>query len=354
MYYIFHGQDELNRSETLADLLAKIAGVEGEDEAEKTRKATAVLDITHLDGKSLSLNELRAACDPLPLFAERRVVIVKNYLARFGHLDERNKAKPKDLSEALKEDADELDRYLTNLQESLRLFFIEEETLSKGNPVLKQGKKRSTDTVKEFLLPKSRAVAGWITQRVKQRYKGTIDGSAAAVLAESMGTELRIIDGELQKMITYIDTDSPHITLSHIELLVPYAYANDIFKLVDSIGQRNTRAALHMLHRLVEPDEKKREKYLGVLGMIVRQFRILIQVKELSAEGLEPSTIAKRIGQHPFVTEKAVAQSRNFSMPLLEAIYRRLLETDLDMKTGKTKEMLALDTLVVALCGPPD
>ena len=88
--------------------------------------------------------------------------------------------------------------------------------------------------------------------------------------------------------------------------------------------------------------------------MIVRQFRILIQVKDLSSQGLAASTVAKQAGLHPFVAEKAGRQAMNFSMGQLEMIYARLLETDLAIKTGQTEEVLALDTLVAALCGPSE
>jgi len=39
-------------------------------------------------------------------------------------------------------------------------------------------------------------------------------------------------------------------------------------------------------------------------------------------------------------------------MAQLEAIYGRLLTTDLAIKTGKMEDVLALDTLVATLCGP--
>ena len=42
-------------------------------------------------------------------------------------------------------------------------------------------------------------------------------------------------------------------------------------------------------------------------------------------------------------------QAMNFSMEQLETIYRRLLETDVAIKTGRMDEVLALDMLVVGL-----
>ncbi len=144
--------------------------------------------------------------------------------------------------------------------------------------------------------------------------------------------------------------DERAITAQDVELLVPYAGTANVFAMVDAIGRRDGRTALRLLHKLL--DENAAPLYL--LSMIVRQFRILIQVKELSAQGLASSTIAKRAGLHPFVAEKAGRQAMNFSMGQLEVIYVRLLETDLAIKTGQVDDVLALDTLVAALCGPSE
>jgi len=94
------------------------------------------------------------------------------------------------------------------------------------------------------------------------------------------------------------------------------------------------------------------EHPLALLGMIVRQFRIMIQVKELSGQGLRAGAqqdMATRLKLHPFVVKKTTRQAMDFSMGQLETVYRKLLETDVDIKTEKMNDVLALDMLVVGL-----
>ena len=50
---------------------------------------------------------------------------------------------------------------------------------------------------------------------------------------------------------------------------------------VDAVGQRNQTVATEMLHRLLAADQHP----LYLLTMIVRQFRLLIQVKDLESRG---------------------------------------------------------------------
>ena len=343
MFYIFHGKDELARSERLAEMLAHMGD-----------PAMAELNTTYLDGQGLTLGQLREACDALPLFAERRVVIVTNYLSRFrvktknGEDDETSGETRKSSSqdELLATLAD----YLTKLPDSIRLFFLEDETLPARHPILAVANKIDAGFVQRFDIPQKRDLADWVVQRVKHR-GALIEKSAAVALGEAIGPDLRLIDAEIEKLITFIGGDSPMIKQHHLEI-VPYSGEANIYTMVDDIGRRNSRGALRMLHRLL--DDGPRDEWLRLMGMIFRQFRILIQVKELSGQGLASNTIANKAGLHPFVAEKAVAQSKNFSMSQLEAIYRRLLQTDLDIKTGKMEPLLALDTLVAVLCGPPD
>jgi DNA polymerase-3 subunit delta len=83
--------------------------------------------------------------------------------------------------------------------------------------------------------------------------------------------------------------------------------------------------------------------------MIVRQFRLLIQVKELKAEGANSQTIAKTLGIHPFPAGKLHNQANYFTPAQLEAVYRHLLETDVGIKSGEIEAEVALDLLVAGL-----
>ena len=83
--------------------------------------------------------------------------------------------------------------------------------------------------------------------------------------------------------------------------------------------------------------------------MITRQFRLMIQVKELAPQLGTPQAIARELGQSPYPIKKILAQSGNYTMGQLHAIYHKLLDTDLTIKTGGTEPVLALDLLIAGL-----
>lgn len=324
MYYIFHGDDEFNRSEAVSALKAKLGD-----------SAMADINTTLLDGRSLTMPELIHSCDAIPFMGERRLIIVENLLQRF---DPRKGGR----SEADQQLVEALRSYLPQLPETTRLILVESKALHGNNPILKQAPKDEQGYVREFKAPRHGAVGRWISQRVVEK-GGNIQSGAVMLLSAYGGEELRLLDQEIEKLLTYAG-DRP-ITEADVHQLVPAAAESNIFAMVDALGQRDGQQAITRLHELMEAGESP----IYLLYMITRQFRIITQVKELAGQGLHQAAIQSRLGLHRFVAQKALAQARNFSLGQLSNIYRKILETDEAIKTGRLQPELALDILVAEL-----
>ena len=325
MFYLFHGQDEFSRSETLAALKEKMG-----------EPGLAELNITVFDGSKVTLSELQHACDSVPFMAERRLVIVEGLLT---HLEPKGKGEKR--SAWQKEYLEELTRYLQHLPETTRLVFVEDKTIGEDNPVYRLALAEECGHVREFQSPQGEQLNRWIEERVRRK-GGQIEVEAIEELAAFVGNDLRLLDQEIDKLLAYVNWARP-ISEDDVRLLVSYVQEANVFEMVDALGQRDTQRAAQLLHQLLDAGEHP----LALLGMIVRQFRILIQVKELTERGLSQQKIASRLRLHPFVVRKARRQAMNFSMQQLEAIYQKLLETDVAIKTGQMDEVLALDMLVM-------
>jgi DNA polymerase III delta subunit len=55
---------------------------------------------------------------------------------------------------------------------------------------------------------------------------------------------------------------------------------------------------------------------------------------------------------HPFPTRKLYAQAHRFNLNQLERVHRQLLESDVEIKTGRLDAVVALDLLIVYLARP--
>jgi DNA polymerase-3 subunit delta len=330
VFYILHGEEEFARSEALGQLRARFAGSD---------PAMTDLNTTVLNGAKLTLGELHHACDTIPFMAERRITIVHDLLSRLiakgkGGTGKSDKAFLQDLV-----------AYLPDLPPTTALIFVEAKALPSSHPVVKLALSQKGDGkefVQQFKPTKAWDLPQWIRARVKKR-GGRIEPQAVKLLAALVGTDLRLLDGEIEKLLLY--ADGQPIDDEAVLALVSLARETSIFDLVDCVGRREADRALKLLHRML--DEGAAPLYL--LTMLARQIRILIQVSELQAQGLAQDQIAGELKLHPYVVKKGLAQAQNFDLDQLEAAHRHLVDTDLSIKTGRLPDVLALDMLVVAL-----
>jgi len=332
MYYILHGEDEFTRSEQVNKFRKEMGDPQFAD-----------LNITWLDGRKATVSEIAHACDAMPFLGDKRLVIVEGLLTR---LEARGKSEDEDdpadeppASGAAKD----LIAYLDRVPETTRLVLVESKSLAKNNSVLKHAEKSKPQAfAKEFVKLKPRDVPGWIQKRVQAKH-GKMELPAVHALANHVGADLRLLDNEIEKLLTY--RRDAAVTAHDVRELVAAVQESNVFDLVDALGKRETRTALDLLH-----DQLNHNAVPQVLfGMIVRQFRLLLQMKDLGARGMTLEAAIRQTKLHPYPAQKIWEQALNFSLPRLEEIYRRLLETDIAIKTGKSEPVVALDMLVVEL-----
>lgn len=321
MFYIFHGEDTHTQKQTLNDVITKIGD-----------PAMLELNTTQLEGKGLTLGQLQDACNAMPFLAPKRLVIVQDLFTNGGKLD--------------KKFMEGLLAYLIELPDTARLFFIESKALSGKHALLKLAENSEIGYAKLFDRPEGAQLERWIMQRTAE-LGGQMHPRAANMLAINVGNDLALLEQELQKLVMYKGITEPvaQITADDVGLLSPYAAEANIFDLVDAVGNRNGKRAAELLQQKLEEGA---EPFL-IFSMIVRQFRLLIQVKELADAGLRGPAISKELKLHSFVAGKVLQQSQSFSLSQLEQIYAHLLDVDVRVKTGKTDMVTALNLLVFGL-----
>ncbi len=321
MIYLFYGTDDLSRDEYLASLLARVVDPMGD------------LNTVKLDADKTTFGELRHACDSVPFLSDRRIVIVR------GLLEKIVKRGPKDFAERLIDYAHQMPDYA-------RLFLLEN-GIDQRTAIWKSFQKFAVEKpapvfLKQFEAPGEKALPEWIQQRT-QKQGGRIDRPAAIELGNCVGIHLRLLDQEIQKLVTY--ANGRPITTEDVNTLVPYVQEASIWDIVDAIGQKDTRRALTTAQQLLQDDPNKA---IYLHSMITRQVRMLMQVCDLSTLGKPASDIQKTLGMTSFVYNKVSQQAKNFTIPRLEKAYDQLLEADVAMKTG-ANQTLTLNLLIVEL-----
>jgi len=347
MFYIFHGEDELARSDLVADFKSKVGD-----------ETTRDLNVTVLDGRTVTLAELILNADAVPFLSDKRLVVVEGLLTWLASSKRSKEGGEGEPSGAAKEFIKGLLDYMSNVPESTRLIFVEPRSLPLTNPVLKLALETDKRTVKELRLPPKESMAGWVQKRARL-HGGEFTSQAATALVTAVGydprpsdrdrspeqgNKLRQMDQEIQKLLAYVNWSRP-VKPEDVRLLVADAQQGDLFGMIDALTEGNGKKAIVELHRLIDRGKSP----LELFGMIVRQFRLMIAVKELAERGQSSAGIARQLELHPYVAEKTGRQAQAFSMEQLERVYHRLQETDVQIKTGQIEDVAALDLLVAGL-----
>jgi len=212
MIHIFHGE-KLVESLREIDLL---------------KEKLKVGEIIDLDGKKLTPTELIQATESDSLFQKNRLVIVRNYLAKFKRGDTK-----------------ELKTQIDRIPPGTEIVFIE--VVEIGKTILN-------------LFPKNTDIAIFTPDRL-------------------------------------------------------------IFKLVDSLGVKPTKEVYCLFTECLRLDAAE-----FIFTMLVRQFRLLLQVKD----GETPK------GLLSWQVGKLKSQANNFSQGELLKLYRKLLDIDFSIKSGTT------------------
>jgi DNA polymerase-3 subunit delta len=322
---LLHGNDEY----AIAAHIEKLCNGLGDP-------SSAAMNIAKFDGRTgFEYEAITAAVNAAPFLAPRRVVVLLHPISACSSPERREKllglfSKAPHATTIILAEFDEL-KNEKKQGKSERHWLLK--WVTQAGPQV---------TVHGYNLPKRWEMARWIEGETKKQ-GGRIEADAAARLAEMVGEDTRIAAQELTKLLTYVNFNRP-INLVDVENVSFISAQGSVFDLVDALGQGNGKKAQHTLHQLLA-DQDATELW----GMVIRQFRLLLQTRELLDENASNFEIQKALGLHEYVAQKVASQAKRFSMPMLEIVYHRLLDIDEEIKTSQTDLDLALDVLIAEL-----
>jgi DNA polymerase-3 subunit delta len=176
----------------------------------------------------------------------------------------------------------------------------------------------------EFSLLTGIKLKNWVKKRIEDR-GAKIENQALENLISAIGNDLWRMSNEINKLCVY--KFGKVITKEDLDLLVVKKINENIFNLIDAIGNKNKKVALKLIDEQLEINNSA--YYL--LSMIIRQFRILLQIKDLFLRKENFS----QLKLHPFVIQKASVQAKKYSFDALKNIYQQLLEMEIQLKTSQ-------------------
>lgn len=277
------------------------------------------VNYAYYEGKGIEPEKLIDLAETMPFFADRRLIVVEN-------------------SGFFKNAVPKLADYIKTMPDTACLLFVE-------NEVDKRGKMykavKDTGYISEMGRQDEKTLLYWIAGQIKREDK-QIKESAARHLVARAGTDMELLEKELEKLFAYTLGKS-EITAEDIDAVCTTQITNKIFDMVEAVAAKQQKKALDYYYDLLA----LKEPPMRILYLLSRQFRLLLEVKELMKQGYDKSQIAKTAKLHPFEAGKYMKQCRDFTGSQLKEIMEEAAEYEESVKTGRLNDRMSVELFIV-------
>ena len=318
MIFFIYGTDHYRVSEKLSEV--KTGFIQKRDKAG--------FNVINLDISDLSLDKFIQEALTTPFLSEKKMVVVKNVLS--------DKKIGKEIARFLKDNKSRIDNVICFVD----LINPEKAKINRDGKLTLTGdlfKLLSKEEYRwEFNNMKDSELNTWIKNYCRQK-EIKINPLAINELIIRTGNDLFQIITEINKLNAY--KNGKEILTDDIKKLVNQKFDDNIFVLVDSIGNKNKKLALKLISNQLNFGTHP----LMLLSMITRQFKILLKTKDKNAS-------AVNLKIHPFIFNKAKMQGQNFEKEIIIKIINNTLEIEKQLKSGEKNPELLFNLFVFRHC----
>lgn len=295
------------------------------------------LDMNYKEFEKLTnLSDYFEFAETFPFISEKKLCVLKemSFLTSTGSLD--------------KKEEEKLMKLLNNNDSCITIFTIKEGKPDSRKKLVKMMKDKKSFF--EF----NRLTEGELTKYIADGFKNknyNISMSNANYLANNSGyleyestISLYHVNNEINKIMSY-KNDEKNISIQDIDKLLIKSVENNVFKLIEHIGENNKKKAFEILDEMMLNNVPEQ----FIIHMIIRQYRMLYQYIILQKKGCSYNEIMDKMKIKNFVAKKLSVQSRSLSTEIIEYYMKRFLETDKKIKTGEIESRMGLELLITGI-----
>ncbi len=275
--------------------------------------SAVALNMAVFEAGHATLADVTAACDAIPFLAERRLVILRGFLAR--------------LSSPRGSDVAWIEQRLTHLPDFVDVVLVEEST-PEGPGLALQKRLESEGRLlceRDATLDAAGAMA--FAREVARERGWDIAPQMAEALVDAIGFDRIALEREIEKLDLYrraapIDRDA-------LEALVARQESGRDWEFVRALGERDSRRTLAEWRRLTDRGDDPHH----LLARMGRQVRQIAQASDVLRRG-GAGDVARTLGVSPGIAGAISAQARRWSLPEARRLFAALVEADHLGKTG--------------------
>lgn len=299
------------------------------------------LSFSDFGAQDNDFDDFRRAADTVSMFGEKKLIVLRNFVTLRGI------SRRKDLPKGGRETSSKefIERFLLwekidaiNDSRDVVCVFVDE-AVDKKNSLFVWLDKNSQ--CQEFNILTGAHLYKWAKRSVAEKGISMEDAALYRFIAHT-GGDLWSFESGLKKLKSYAGSK---ITQEDLNIFLQPTLQSHIFSFTDAIAEGDRPKAFKFLRGHLEAGDSGNY----IFSMTHHQFRNIALAQDFFEKGeYNISKIAQQARIHPFVAKKSLYFAKRLGKDNIKKIYRKLIDLDRDIKTGKLNASEALETLILS------
>ncbi|MDR4505312.1 MAG: DNA polymerase III subunit delta [Candidatus Scalindua sp.] len=197
----------------------------------------------------------------------------------------------------------------------------------------------------------------WIVLHAKE-YKKVMNQKTAYSLVKKTGSELAIIDKQLEILSLYMG-DRELITEEDIQNVLGVGQREKIYHLLDAVGKKDFVSAMKAVNLMFDTGMENERKHvifddkviaIAMISALHKRMKELWKTLRVLDKGGGENDVLEKTSQKRAFVSKIMKQARNFIEEEMPDKWKCMLEADLLCKTSKLAPPVIIEQLMVKLC----
>ncbi|GEM_PF-4563685 len=325
--------------------------IAGDDSFSKEKRAAEIIDKILPDKSARDLNFESINCADLtadyflnldeklktaPFLAEKRVLVLKNYEELYIENSNRLAAY---LQEVFKDPA----KY------DACLILLTKDTVSGGKDL---SKKQYSEFSRfcEIILCFNPSDEASLKSRLLARLSAsgkTISDEAAAVVIDRANGEVRELESEAEKLITFAGKKQ-RIEIQDVKYLVSDTDVNEFWDLSTAIISKNFSAAMKIFYNIFDHNRPE-TACLVVMGALNHNYLNLWNIRRLEKSGMSRDAACGKLGLSPYIGKRISEDGKILTENDIKKAFTILAKADISYKTGRMLAQPAIERIIYNL-----
>lgn len=307
------------------------------------------INLITLSGDNINADSIINSCETMPFFSDKKLVHIKNpdFLKKTkketsNKNDSATEEGKGNISRSSSDIVSFLSKYILELPDNIIFLITYNDDIDLNNKFVTSVK--NVGYLVQYNLLKAKDIENAAIEMFKDRGKEIKKSELTYFISDI--SSIDELEMEVDKICAFA-IDEKIITKAHIDAVIYKGVESNIFKLIDAIIKKNADGAITIINNLLFQGEN----HLVILAMIIRQYRLIYNVKRYLMLKKEQNEIKKLLKiKNDIVLKNLIGQSNNMNFDELKKAFDLCLEADYNIKRGRISPNLSLEMLIVNLC----